>query len=190
MHPYKTPVSAFAALLVSLAVVGSTRPAQASSSFPLKLQASLQAQFNQSFCVPQCTACHETSTGGFGTLNKFGLNLKAYGMLTPVVYNDNALKTYFEAVAAAKGTGAMPNGDSDGDGVSDADELKAGDSPAIAGPRGQSLLCPDLAYGCGARIAAAPPPPVDRTALLFAGLAGLFGLTLFRRRARARRPAR
>jgi hypothetical protein len=73
----------------------------------------------------------------------------------------------------------MPPIDSDGDGVSDVDELNAGDSPSIAGPAGQGQFCSDLQYGCGARIAAAPP--VDRLSLLSAGLVTL-GLVLSRRR--------
>ena len=180
MYPSKNRSSVLgAALLVGLAMLAGTRGAQASSSFPPKLQQGLETEFpGQAFCVPQCTACHTTNVGGFGTLNSFGLNLRNFGGLAPVAGNPvTSLHAYFEAVASGK-----TNGDSDGDGISDEAELKALSSPAVAGTRGEGQLCPDIRYGCGARMASAPPP-VDRLGLLSAGFA-LLGLTALRRRSR------
>jgi hypothetical protein len=173
-----------AALLVGLTVLGATRSAGASSRFPPLLQQALETHFpGQTFCVPQCTVCHQTNTGGFGTLNAFGLNLKAfgglYGTVGPNTDPNVALPNYFAAVAAGK-----TNGDSDGDGISDEAELKALSSPAVPDTRGDGLVCPDIAYGCGARIAPAPPP-VDRIGLFSAGFV-ILGLAAFRRFRRVR----
>ena len=79
------------------------------------------------------------------------------------------------------------NADSDMDGTSDVKELEIGDSPAVAGLPGTNLICPDIRYGCGARLATASPP-VDRLGLFSAGLAVL-GLTLLRRQHRLRNTA-
>jgi hypothetical protein len=183
MHSNPIRVSVYgAALLIGLSVLAQPRVAAASTTFPPKLQQALEAQFpGQTFCVPQCTVCHQTNTGGFGTLNAFGKNLRDYGGLFPADPTV-ALPAYFKAVADGK-----TNGDTDGDGISDEKELQALSSPAVAGPRGEGLVCPDIAYGCGARIAPAPPPPIDRVGLFSAGCV-LLGLTALRRRFRGLRP--
>ena len=64
--------------------------------------------------------------------------------------------------------------------MTDADELAAGQSPAFVG----APLCPgdSPTYGCGARIASAPPP-LDEVGLFSAGLV-MLGLTWLRRRPR------
>jgi hypothetical protein len=184
------------ALSASLALLafGSVRVAHASSSYPPEVAKALDAQFpGQAYCVPQCITCHRTNEGGFGTLNVFGHNLEIYGALPPshpelVV---GAFDKYFKSTPPT-GDGAPPQVnttftdgttrlfyDSDKDGVSDYTELQNSDSPSVALPRGEKELCPDIAYGCFARVAAAPPP-ADRLGLLSAGLVVL-GLTAFRR---------
>lgn len=189
------------AATLTLAGLGTPRTARASTSYPPEVQKALDAQFGGSHCVPQCTICHLTNTGGIGTLNVFGKNLKQYGPLSlgnpgAVV---GAFDNYFKATPPAgvpvadtvfsNGTPNRPFFDSDNDKISDYTELEQGDSPSAALPGGVDELCPaDVAvYGCFARVAAAPPP-ADRLGLLCAGLTVL-GLTVFRRLKRVGRPS-
>jgi len=206
MHESKTRVSRaslVAALLVGLATLGSAGSASASTKFPASLQKALTEIFpGVPFCVPLCTACHLTTAGGPGNLNVFGDNLYHQPMFPNLIPGTsdsglkNALMTYFAATPAAglpaaptifpPGSATIPAGtrpsyDSDRDGVSDYDELKLLNSPAIALPGGEGEFCPSdvTTYGCFARVAAAPPP-VDRLGLFSAGVVVL-GLTAFRR---------
>ena len=106
-------------------------------------------------------------------MNKFGLSLEAAGLLSG---NPNLIAGALKTLAMK-----MPAVDSDGDHTSDIDEIIAGNSPSLAFPNGEGQFCPDIKYGCGARIAAAPPPPVDRLGLFSAGTVVL-GFALARRR--------
>jgi len=187
------------ALAASLALTAWSAPraAHASPSYPPEVQKALEAQFKgQTYCVPQCTTCHLTSVGGYGTLNVFGKTLQLNGRLPAnnpgaVV---GAFDTFFKSTPKptdpqvsttfVDGT-TRPFFDSDRDGISDYTELQNSDLPSVALPRGEKELCPDIEYGCFARVAAAPPP-VDRYALLSAGLV-VFGLAAFRRIKRAPR---
>jgi mono/diheme cytochrome c family protein len=188
MHPIKTRRLLFSvAALFGLAAFGLARPVKAEPTYPPRLQAGLEAAFNQSFCVPQCIVCHQTNAGG-GPTTAFGTSLLTTsirhklafgGVDDPVV---DVVTAYFTDVKNNQMTGGMPNGDSDGDGVSDELELKAGDLPGAAGPAGDNLLCADIKYGCaGGRIAAAPP--VDNIGLLSASLV-VVGFAAMRRRRR------
>ncbi len=199
MHESKPLASLAAALLVGLATLGSVRSASASSSFPAALQKSLSKQFpGVTFCVPLCTACHLTTVGGPGNLNVFGYNLEHQPRFPNLILGNNgdvgrkvddAVVNYFKSTPAAGLPTAIANFpapdmprqsyDSDADGVSDYEELRNLDSPSIPLPRGEKEFCPDIAYGCGARVASAPPP-VDRLGLFSAGLVVL-GLAAFRR---------
>ena len=109
-------------------------------------------------------------------MNKFGSKLESFGLLPG---NPALIDNAFMMLAAA-------DPDSDGDGTNDIEEIEAGDSPSLAFPDGVAQWCPDIKYGCGARIAAAPPPPVDRLGLFSAGLVVL-GFAVARRRRGARR---
>ncbi|HYP98379.1 MAG TPA: hypothetical protein VER96_06880 [Polyangiaceae bacterium] len=193
-----------AAALVGLATLGSAPSAKASSSFPAALQKALNNQFksqNISFCVPTCAACHLTTKGGPGDLNVFGKNLEKYPTFPNLILGNagdvdakvqTAVTNYFASTPPAgvpTAPAAFPEGtrasyDSDSDGVSDYDELAKLDSPSVAFPLGVSEFCPDIAYGCFARVAAAPPP-TDRWGLFSAGLV-VFGLAAFRRLKRKR----
>ena len=146
--------------------------AQASPDYPVALQQALDHEYPAvKHCAPLCTACHNTTQGGPGNINPFGATLEHFGLsernaaLVPIAIH--ALAT------------ASPPPDTDGDNVSDVDELNAGDSPSLAGPAGTGQFCPDIAYGCGAHIAATPAR--DRWSLVPAALVTL-GLILARRR--------
>jgi len=182
------------AWFVGLAALGVARSAQASPTFPPLLQQALEAEFHQSFCVPLCTACHQTTVGGPQMLNVFGTNLETYGLLFPILTSGDhtvgpAITRYFATPPPAGAPLNMAGEiDSDGDGVSDKDELIDGDSPSLPGARGKGQFCPDIKYGCaGGRIAAAPP--VDNVALLSAGLV-VAGFAVMRRRRRLAKRAR
>ncbi|MEI9938145.1 MAG: hypothetical protein WDO69_13075 [Pseudomonadota bacterium] len=182
---------------LTLIAFGTPRAAHASSTYPPEVAKALDAQFKgQSFCVPQCITCHNTNEGGLGTLNVFGKNLQTYGGLPPSFPSlvVGAFDRYFKATPPAgvpqvstlfEDGSTRPFFDSDNDGISDYTELQHSDSPSVPGTRGQNALCPDIAYGCGARIAAAPPP-ADRLGLFSTGLVVL-GLAAFRRRQRGQR---
>ncbi len=172
MHSNKTRGIVFGSALLALASLGYSRPAQASSNFPAEFQRLVNKKFPGAVpCVPLCNACHQTTLGGPGNYNLFGVNLLAAGANQP---GDAAL------LATALDAELAKNLDVDNDGVTDAAELALGDSPAFP----NMSLCPsdNVQYGCGARIAPAPPP-VDRLGLFSAGLV-VFGLALLRRRRR------
>ena len=179
-----------AALLVGLASFGTVRTAHASSEFPAALQKALTNHFKgQAFCVPLCTACHNTTKGGPQDLNLFGTNLKLNGGLPLGNTNaetkvDTAITTYFSRMPPA-GSQVAADGkwDSDGDGVSDEAELSVYSSPSLAKPRGEQEFCSDLKFGCGANIAPSPPA-LDRVGLFSAAGVALAGLAVFRRRKR------
>jgi hypothetical protein len=187
-----------ASVSLALAALGSTRLAHASGSYPVELSKALDRQFpGQSYCVPSCAACHLTNKGGPGELNVFGKNLQARGGLLGETPDnvDPAINQYFNAVPPDTAPQAStlfidgtrrPFFDSDKDGISDYTELQNSDSPSLKLPRGEKEFCPDILYGCGARVAAAPPP-VDRLGLFSAGLV-VFGLAAFRRWKRMPRP--
>jgi hypothetical protein len=174
-HSLKTRASLLStALFMGLCAWLPARAAHASPNFPPLLQAALEEQFpTTSFCVPLCSACHLTTAGGPFNYNVFGANLLANGLgaAHPDFLVANALKAEL-----------AKNLDSDGDGKTDSEELQVGDSPSVPGERGVGTFCSDIKYGCGARIASAPPP-VDRLGLFSAGLVAL-GLAALRRRRR------
>jgi hypothetical protein len=158
----------FGSALLSVVSLSYTRPVQASSTFPPELQKALEKRFSgTAFCVPVCTACHTIMTGGATNLNPFGKNMLLNGLFSPETV-DPALNKLLDAKL-----------DSDGDGKTDNDELKMLDAPG-----GPGAFCSDLTYGCGARIASAPPP-IDKVGLFSAGLVGL-GLIFLRRGRRHR----
>jgi hypothetical protein len=104
--------------------------AQGSSIYPPEVRAHLSLSY-----TPACTLCHETESGGFGTVTTpFGKSMMARGL---VAQNIASLDTALDALAAE-------HTDSDHDGVPDIDELKAQTDPNAAG--GGSVTPPS--YGC------------------------------------------
>jgi MYXO-CTERM domain-containing protein len=148
-----------AALLAHFACAAWTGIASASPSFPGRLQEELDMP-----CAPQCTLCHRDTNGGQGTaVQPFGEAMKNAGLrlkqpdLIPVALNKLAEGGY----------------DSDGDGVTDVNELKEGRNP---NQPGEGVLCPT--YGCTA--GGSTKPPRTPLAALIAGLA----LAIVRRKRR------
>lgn len=107
----------------------------ASSTYPSAL-----ADASGMPCTPTCTVCHETNSGGSGTV------VQAFGM----AMMDRGLTggSQVDLVTSAFDTLSADGVDSDGDGVTDADELAAGDNPnddtTFCG--GDAPLTPT--YGC------------------------------------------
>lgn len=119
-------------------------------------------------CPPPCTVCHRDANGGFFTVVKpFGRAMIEVGGLGP--RSPEELPPAIQALESAKT-------DSDGDGASDIDELRAAEDPNR--PGAQSLCGP--VYGCGARVA--PDAPRWHASLSFLGAALVLSL-----RSRARR---
>lgn len=136
-------------------------PALASSNYPSEVKTHLEAA-----AIPQCTICHDTNAGGFGTVNQpFGVALMDNGLVSGDV---EALGTALDAVEAA-GT------DSDGDGVGDVDEVRAGADPNDGADGGVAADAETLLYGFGCAAGGTP-----------AALVLLLGLLRRRRRRAAR----
>jgi Bacterial TSP3 repeat len=136
-------------------------PVFASAQYPGLIQTDLSL----SALPPQsCSLCHVNGIGNIGTANTpFGKAMRMQGL---VFENDASLKAALMALETA-GT------DSDGDGVSDIAELRAGTDPNVgaipdggAGGGGGSTAG-TLRYGCGA----------DQVPQLLAGLALVLLLT-------------
>jgi hypothetical protein len=140
---------ATAFLVVAFAAI----PARAEPEFPGKLQTIL-ATIKPGVCTPSCMLCHTDPAGGEKYLRSVGDTGTVWAIfLGNYVKSNNAM-----AVANLKS-------DTDGDTVSDIDELLAGTDPLVKGS--PSICSPE--YGCGARVA--PAPPSYRGA---AGVAALF----------------
>ncbi|MGE3668755.1 MAG: hypothetical protein AB7K71_03820 [Polyangiaceae bacterium] len=108
--------------------------AAASPQYPGIIQSELSMS-----CPPPCTICHETNNGGLNTVvTAFGTAMVDEGELE---YDDDA------ALRAALATLDGSMHDSDGDGVSDIDALRADIDPNVGG----NVCGPK--YGCGATIA-------------------------------------
>jgi hypothetical protein len=182
-RPLRSALRTAVVLGLSVASLCLTRPALASPDYPAALAAAIAERYPQAVkCVPLCNACHLTTQGGPGNIigNKFGENLEnKFGLLKG---NAALVKGAFDKLADA-------DPDSDGDSIHDVEEIIAGNSPSLPYPQGQDQFCPDINYGCGARIAPAPPPPVAGLALFSAGL-GVLGVIVARRRRAALRTRR
>lgn len=108
--------------------------ATASSIYPDTLASELAMP-----CAPTCLVCHETISGGSGTVTQpFGMAMQDRGL-----EGGSATDLVVSALAAMEADGV----DSDSDGVIDVDELAVGDDP-----NGGAAFCSgDLlvpAYGC------------------------------------------
>jgi len=138
---------AFAALALSLAW---TLPAQATDNFPPLIASELGLE-----AAPDCSLCHQGAEMKGTVVTPFGTKMRSRGLMS---YDEGSLKT---ALRALEGERA----DSDEDGSSDLDELRAGDDPNLA--PGEKPIEPE--YGCHVSSPGQPGP----------GLLGLAFTTLF-----------
>jgi hypothetical protein len=151
----RAPVIAFASLLLAA-------PAAASPGVPAEIAAHLGAP------TPPCSICHQ-GTPGLGTATTtFAEALKARGL---VPGNLTSLDTALDALAAE-------NHDSNGNGINDIDELRAGNDPN-ATTSGSSVV---PTYGCIGSVARERPGAGSGHVAL---LAALLVLVAVRRRRRS-----
>jgi uncharacterized protein (TIGR03382 family) len=164
--PVSFPVScrvSLVSVLVATALLVVPSLADASSSFPPAIQSHLGAPTP----IPACIVCHDTASGGSGTANRvFALSTKKNGLLSADV---NSLNKSLDALAAAKT-------DSDSDGMSDIDELKAGRDPSVPECDGGSQCgsVSKIVYGCSSTS--------DAPTTAGAAMLALVALALVRRR--------
>lgn len=159
----------FIALTPALLLVLHTAPAFASPTYPPTIQAQLGLT-----AAPDCILCHRDDAGGVGTvIRPFGRTMIDHFGLTGGS-NIVALK------AALEGDDAE-HLDSDGDGVPDIEELRAGTDPNV-GASGVEAASDVPLPETGCTFLARPPAS---RAPLSTALAGLV-LVLARRRRRAR----
>lgn len=163
LGPAASAVRLGLALLLALSALAFATGAQASTTYPAAVADALEMP-----CVPACTLCHRDNNGGIRTVvQPFGLSMM-----------DAGLKFFVpETVPGVLGTLEVEGTDSDGDGETDVDELRAGRDP-----NGDLDLCDRAAqYGCFNSIA--PPRAAartnDLTSAILCGL--LIGLWLRRK---------
>lgn len=143
----------------SLFVLFTASSALATSNFPGALRTKLTLTYD-----PQCATCHTNGVTGKGTVNTpFGTAMRARGL---VASDTNALNAAIDKMVTDKV-------DSDGDGATDVDELKAGTDPNAKPGAGAS----GAEYGCSA--SGSDP------AAIALGLGAFAALLLSRRRRRA-----
>jgi len=135
-------------------------PAQAKPDFPPEI-----AQHVSAPIAPACSVCHlDGKTGGITVVTPFAMALRAHG------FADSSA-----SLLAALDQMATDGTDSDGDGVSDVAELRAGTDPNSPVPGAATA---DPTYGCA--VASPPGRPGWTVPLL------LSALLFVRRRARRR----
>jgi MYXO-CTERM domain-containing protein len=143
----RTPI--FIARVLAVLVL-STGAARATPTFPTVIQQTLGA-----VSAPACNVCHKGGVTQIGTVTtSFGVAMRDRGL---VAYDESSLKTALAKMETDKV-------DSNGNGVTDIEELKQGKDPN-AGAAGTSST-PDIAYGCAVARGAPASPPMEGLALL------------------------
>jgi len=156
-------------------VLAMTSLARATPQYPAALDAELMLAVGCPDPLSRCLICHTTAAGGKTAFQAFALTLRDNGFYRP---NDpNGLRATLRLLALPAN-----NPDSDGDGVTDLDELRQCRNPS----GGEFDSVPE--YGCdGARVA----PPSDRWGMAAALLLASFlsGALVRRVRVERRSPA-
>ena len=128
--------------LLVLFGISLSAPARASVPFPAEVQRYYEIEALPA-PPPGCTLCHRDDVGGPQTVvSPFGRALIARG----------AAATNIPSLVAALTANEQDATDSDGDGVSDAEELRTGENPNVGngmGPAQEVLPLPET--GCGVR---------------------------------------
>ncbi len=111
-----------------------------SGSYPAVMEETLGMS-----CAPSCIVCHATASGGAGTANQeFVFTLYGQGLS-----GAGADASLADALVALESSGV----DTDGDGVSDAEGLIAGEDPNGGDPLCSGISGPE--YGCFQTVPAA-----------------------------------
>jgi hypothetical protein len=167
-------------VLLFTAVPAVTR---ATPEFPALVQTDLNLKYDLANPPTRCIICHQSNSGGIGTLVGFGQNMKMAGLMP---YADGTVQPALDALQQM-GT------DSDCNMIPDIKQIEMGYSPNFPGaditgatPTRANLDppgggCNELVpiYGCGAQLAAAAPSWEGSAAVVAA-----LGLALVRRRRR------
>jgi hypothetical protein len=149
---------------IVLLVVAAPSAAAAMQTYPLDVQAALMLDY-----APPCTICHQGTPGPTTATTAFAVAMQARGLM---IFDD-------AGVAPALAQMQTDMVDSDHNGVTDVDQLEAGDDPNNGEPIADTS--PLTAYGCAARLAPADASWQGAAAL---GTALALGLSLTRRRRR------
>lgn len=160
----------FSRSLLVLFGISCSAPAWASLTFPAQVQ-SYYGIDTLPASPPGCTLCHRDDAGGPQTVvTPFGRALLARGAAA------TSLPNLVAALTANEGDGT----DSDGDGASDAEELRTGENPNVGNGMGSAQeVLPLPETGCGVRAASGTSSP-GYAAIAVAAL--LLALRLPRRR--------
>lgn len=170
----RSPIVAFRkspAVLAVLAMMGiffSSARARASDPFPGAVRDDLDMP-----CLPTCFLCHITNPGEAGS---------AQQPFADSMVNAAGIPSPGDTNWVTAGLAALGDTDTDVDGMSDIDELKAGRDPNV---KGEGDICaPEVKYGCGAaHVSAAPPTDLGGAAWFVLGGLVLAGVARTRRSA-------
>lgn len=126
-------------------------------------------------CPAPCTLCHTRESGGLTYITPFGRRIWTLGIRPS---HPETVATTLRCMRERNCPSAPGEVfDTDGDGVSDVDELDQGRHPGRAG---DIAVC-GASYGCGARVA--PRETLSRRGAALLGSSVLGALWLMRRRA-------
>ncbi len=135
-----------AKLLSSLALSSSalfvSNSALASDVFPGAVRDNLEMP-----CLPSCLLCHTVNPG-------ISLTAKQPFAGSMITAANRPLPSQGEVEWVQAGLAGLGTTDTDEDGMSDLDELKAGRDPNVKGAG--DICAPDVHYGCGAASVAEP----------------------------------